>query len=103
MTRLEVPGDMDRKLQRKWEEAPVGRLGMGEGLTSGPRPKNTRDRQFPWQISHPYFFLVCWFIWYLLTTQPSTNLPHGLERGSIELVRDMAVISDCLCGTGQVS
>lgn len=44
---LKVPGDVDAKLQKKWEgTTPHGHWGRGV-LALGPRPKNASERQFP--------------------------------------------------------
>lgn len=37
-------------------------LGAGAVLNTGPRLKNTSDRQFPWQSSHSFFSLVCYLL-----------------------------------------
>lgn len=57
VTRLEVPGDANGNLQRKWEVAtPNGQAWVRERvLTSVTRPKHISGRQFPWLIGCPFF------------------------------------------------
>lgn len=65
---------MDGKLQRKW--VVMGRLGAGQVLTSGPRPKTTSDRQFPWPPLCLPGMLTC--------LSAHLKETHGLGGGSME-------------------
>lgn len=57
VTRLEVPGDANGNLQRKWDvTTPNGQAWVRERvLTSVTRPKHISGRQFPWLIGCPFF------------------------------------------------